>query len=113
MDRGAWWATVHRLAESAMTEATRQACTLVQIWLLTHIPAYGLLRILEKSCSKPKLTYGACVKESTCQAGGQGDPLEKDMATHSSIPAWEIPWTEAPSGLQSLGSQRVGRDLAP
>ena len=39
-------------------------------------------------------------------------PLEKEMATHSSILAWEIPWTEEPGRLQSMGSQRVGRDLA-
>ena len=39
------------------------------------------------------------------------DPLEKEMATHSSIPAWEIPRTEDPGGLQSMGSQRVGHDL--
>ena len=37
---------------------------------------------------------------------GQGDPLEKEMATHSSILAWETPWTEEPSGLQSMGSQK-------
>ena len=41
---------------------------------------------------------------------GQEDPLEEEMATHSSILAWEIPWTEEPGGLQSMGSQRVGRD---
>ena len=38
------------------------------------------------------------------------DPLEKEMATHSSILAWRIPWTEEPGGLQSMGSQRVGHD---
>ena len=37
-----------------------------------------------------------------------GDPLEKEMATHSSILAWRIPWTEEPDGLQSMWSQRVG-----
>ena len=37
-------------------------------------------------------------------------PLEKGMATHSSILAWRIPWTEEPGGLQSMGSQRVGHD---
>ena len=42
---------------------------------------------------------------------GQEDPLEKEMATHFSILAWEIPWTEEPGGLQSMGSQRVGHDL--
>ena len=41
---------------------------------------------------------------------GQKDPLEKEMTTHSRILAWEIPWTEEPDGLQSMGSQRVGQD---
>ena len=41
---------------------------------------------------------------------GQEVPLEKEMATHSSILAWKIPWTEEPSRLQSMGSQRVGHD---
>ena len=40
----------------------------------------------------------------------QEDPLEKGIATHSSILAWRIPWTEEPGGLQSMGSQRVGHD---
>ena len=39
---------------------------------------------------------------------GQEDPLEKDMATHTSILAWRIPWTEDPGGLQFMGLQRVG-----
>ena len=41
---------------------------------------------------------------------GQEDPLDKEMATHSSVLAWKIPWTEEPGGLQSIGSQRVGHD---
>ena len=41
---------------------------------------------------------------------GQKDPLEEGMATHSSILAWRIPWTEEPGGLESVGSQRVGLD---
>ena len=43
---------------------------------------------------------------------GREDPLEKEMATHSSILAWEIPWTEEPGGLQSMGLQTAGHDLA-
>ena len=43
---------------------------------------------------------------------GQKDPLEKEMATYSSILAWEIPWTKEPGVLQSMGAQRVGHDLA-
>ena len=50
------------------------------------------------------------VRETQVQSLGQEDPLEKEMATHSSILAWEIPWTEEPGGLQSLESQRVGHD---
>ena len=41
---------------------------------------------------------------------GWGDPLEEGMATHSNILAWRIPWTEEPSGLQSMGLQRVRHD---
>ena len=40
----------------------------------------------------------------------QGDPLKEEMATHPSILAWEIPWTEEPGELQSIGSQRVRHD---
>ena len=59
---------------------------------------------------------GSDSKESACSAGdpglvpGQEDPLDKEMATHSSIPDWRIPGTEEPSGLPSTGSQRVGHD---
>ena len=43
---------------------------------------------------------------------GREDPLEEEMATHSSILAWRIPWTEEPGGLQSMGSQRFRLDSA-
>ena len=61
-------------------------------------------------------------KESACQCRkynemwvqflGQKDTLEEGMATHSSILVWKIPWTEEPGGFQSIGSHRVGHDLA-
>ena len=47
------------------------------------------------------------VWETWVQSLGQEDLLEKEMAAHSSILAWEIPWTEEPGGIQSMGSQRV------
>ena len=50
------------------------------------------------------------MQETRLRSLGQEDPLEKEMATHSSILAWEIPWTEEPGGLLSMGSQRVGHD---
>ena len=52
------------------------------------------------------------MQETWVRSLGQEDPLEKEMATHSSILAWEIPWTEDPGRLQSMGSQRVRHDLA-
>ena len=52
------------------------------------------------------------IQETQIWSLGQEDPLEKEMATHPSILAWEIPWTDKPGGLQSMGFQRVGHDLA-
>ena len=49
-------------------------------------------------------------QEMRVQTLGQEDPLEKEMATHSSTPAWRIPWAEDPARPQSLGSQRVKQD---
>ena len=50
------------------------------------------------------------MQETQVQSLGWGDPLEKEMAPHSSILAWKIPWMEEPGRLQSMGSQRVGHD---
>ena len=50
------------------------------------------------------------MQETRVQSLGGKDPLEKEMATHSSIVAWKIPWKEEPGGLQSMGSQRVRHD---
>ena len=79
----------------------------------THTQIYMDTKYLPKHT---QIQYGgfprsSVGKESACYAGGQvwflgqDDPLEKGMATHSSILAWRIPWTEEPSGLQSMGSQ--------
>ena len=62
------------------------------------------------------LPVGLDGKESACSVGdlgsipGSGHPLEKGMATYSSVLAWRVPWTEEPGGLQSMGSHRVGHD---
>jgi len=50
------------------------------------------------------------MRETWVRSQGWKDPLEKEMATHSSTLAWKIPWTEEPGGLQSMESQRVGHD---
>ena len=50
------------------------------------------------------------IQETQARSLGGEDPLEEKMATHSSVLAWSIPWTEEPGGLQSMGSQRAGHD---
>ena len=50
------------------------------------------------------------MEETKVRSLGWEDPLKKEMATHSSILAWRIPWAEEPDGLQFVGSQRVGHD---
>ena len=50
------------------------------------------------------------MRDTWVRSLGQEDPLEKEMATHSSTLAWKIPWTKEPGRLQSMGSQRVGHD---
>ena len=74
-----------------------------------YMPSSGIVRIVH-------FPGGLGGKESACSSGdsslipGWEDLLEKGMATHSSILAWRIPWTEEPGGLQSMGSQRVRPD---
>ena len=50
------------------------------------------------------------MRETQVQSLGGEDPLEKEMAIHSSILAWRIPWTEEPGGLQAMGSERIGHN---
>ena len=67
-----------------------------------------MISIIEKKLSFPgdSVVKNPPAKQETwVQSVGQENPLEKKMATHSRIPAWEIPWTEEPGRLQSLGSQ--------
>ena len=57
-----------------------------------------------------RIKHLPAMQETQVQSLGWEDPLEKEMATHSSILAWRIPWTEEPDRLQSTGSPRVGHD---
>ena len=58
----------------------------------------------------PGFLSASMVAQSQVQSLGQEDPLEEGMATHASILAWRIPWTEEPGGLQSMGSQIIRHD---
>ena len=86
----------------------------------THVTMYGkitdteileiisVLNILRASLVAQRLKCLPTMQETWVRSLGWEDPLEKEMAIHSSILAWRIPWTEEPGGLQSTGSQRVG-----
>ena len=92
MDRGAWQATVYGVAKGQ---------TQLSDWACTHL--FG------------GFPGGSDCQESACQENwvqslDQEDPLEKEMAMHSSILAWRIPWREEPGGLPSMVSQRVRHD---
>ena len=88
----------------------------ITLWRLINIPLY-----LYRYFKFPKLFYllstvaqtVKCLptmRETWVQSLGQEDPMEKEMATHSSTLAWKTPWTEEPDRLQSMGLQRVGQD---
>ena len=64
--------------------------------------------IIEASLAAQMVNNLLAMQETQVRCLGWEDPLEKEMATHSGILAWRIPWTEEPGGLQSVGSQRVG-----
>ena len=78
--------------------------------LVDHMVSFSVLRNLHAAlCDFPGGSVG---KESACNVGDMGSipgfgRMEKEKATHFSILAWRIPWTEEPHGLQSMGSQRV------
>jgi len=73
----------------------------IYLYIYTHIWASLLAQ---------RLKCLPAIRETQVRSLGQEDPLEKEMATHSRILAWRIPWTEKPGGLQSMGSQRVRHD---
>ena len=82
-------------------------CILMKFHLINNGPSFQpnyTSRVAQSVKNLP------AVQETWVQSLGWEDPLEKEMATHSSIIAWKISWTEEPGELQSMGSQRVGHD---
>ena len=74
------------------------------------MPFIATFRFKGASLVDQRLKCLPLMRKTWVQSLGQEDPLEKEMATHSRILAWRIPWTEQPGGLQSTGSQRVRHD---
>ena len=88
-----------------------------QLWLYRALSAkwclfFNTLSRFETTLVAQTVKYLVAMRETQVQSLGQEDPLEKGMATHSSILAWRIPWTEEHGRLQSLRSQRVRHDWA-
>ena len=91
-----------------------------RIFICHSLPIFMSYIFLHFSISITGFPWWLSHKEPACQCrrcglvGSLGceDPLEKEMASHSSIPAWEIPWTDKPGELQSMCHERVGHDLA-
>ena len=71
---------------------------------------FCVFSVYQVSLVAQRLKRLPAMQETWVQSLGREDPLEKEMATHSSILAWRILWTEQPGGLQSMGLQRVGHD---
>ena len=78
----------------------------------SHSQALGLGSPVETSLVAQMVKHLPTVQESWARSLGREDPLEREMATHSSTLAWKIPWTEEHGRLQSMGSQRVRHDQA-
>ena len=105
------WKPVRPRTNQWMGEQRRQgtpsqAPWLFLLWqiLLSHTSLFSHLAQMVKRLPT--------MQETRVQSLSQEDPLEKEMAPHSSILAWKIPWMEEPGRLQSMGSQRVGHDWA-
>ena len=75
-----------------------------------HCSAVTAVRRTKASPVAQRVKRLPTMRETQVRSLGREDPLEKEMATHSSTLAWEIPWTEEPGGLQSMGSRRVRHD---
>ena len=79
---------------------------------LDQFKGYLWVSLVRASLVAQRLKHPPAMWETWVRSLGWEDSLEKGMATHSTILAWRIPWTEEPGGLQSVGSQRVGHDWA-
>ena len=108
MAREAWCAAAHGVTNSRtrLTEWTELLHTYMNNVRIKGFSGGLVVKNLPANAGDEALIPGSA------RSPGQQDPLENEMATHSSTPAWETPWAEEPGRLQSMGSQRVWHDLA-
>ena len=109
-----WWD--HGTRQGSTQYWTGRETEMFILYILKLFPRKFKCTLLTESSFPGGFPSGSEGRESTCNTGAPGsipgseDPLEKEMATHSSILAWRIPRTEEPGGLQSMGLQRVRHD---
>ena len=84
----------------------------LNLWLLNFYNSMLTDFLFNPLMVAQRLKHLPAMRETWVWSLGWEDPLEKEMATHSCILAWRIPWMEEPGGLQSMGSHRVGHDWA-
>ena len=119
MDREAWHAVVHGVTNSRtrLSDNWTEQNWLFSSWSHSYL-INAFIRIIYSLGEERASLVSQTVKnlpamwETWVRSLGWKDSLEKEMATHSSILAWRIPWTKKHGGLQSMGSQRVGHDWA-
>ena len=99
----------HRERQISYDTTYMESKKMIQVHLFMRQKLTHRHRKLEPQVAQ-RLKRLPAMQETWVQSLGQEDPVEKKMATHSSILAWRIPWTEEPGGLQSMGSQRVRHD---
>ena len=116
-DREAWFATVHGVAKSWVLLNWITAIIKTGNWGFIKTRNWGLINVTQTISLANVPNQGnltslvkrlSTMQETRVRALGWEDPLEREMAIHSSTIAWKIPWTEEPGRLQSMGSQRVG-----
>ena len=89
---------------------TGKTATVMPTWVEKPVTAHLSLLALVASLAAQTVKYLPAMWETWVQSLGWEDPLEKEMATHSSTLPWKTPWKKEPGGLQSMGSQRVRHD---
>ena len=97
---------MQRSNPSMRAQSPGETCHLNGLWILAirTMVSFGEASLVAQIRNRPAM------QETQVRSQGQEDPLEKGMATHSSILAWRIPWLEEPGRLQSMESQRIGHD---
>ena len=106
MDREAWRAAIYGVAKS-WTRLSDWSDLKGEKWKLGTSTEGGGASLVAQT-----VKHLPAMQETWVQSLGREDPLEKEIATHSSTLAWKIPWMKEPGGLQSMGLQKVGHDWA-